>query len=183
AKAGPDYIDSAFHAAVTGAKAFNLDSWAMPPSLIDALAGEAARAAELLVIEGVMGLFDGIPGAPGRCGATADLAARLRLPVLLVLDVSGQSQSAAAVARGFASHDPAVHIAGVVLNRVGSERHRQLAAGAVAAAGLPVHGAVPRNAALALPERHLGLVQAGGAARLPGVPHPAGAPGGTHIAL
>ena len=168
AKAGPDYIDSAFHAAATGTQGFNLDSWAMPPSLIDTLAAEAAREAELLVVEGVMGLFDGIPGAPGRFGATADLAARLRLPVLLVLDVSGQSQSAAAVARGFACHDPAVRIAGVVLNRVGSERHREFTAEAVAAAGLPVYGAVPRDAALALPERHLGLVQASEHAGLAG---------------
>jgi len=168
AKAGPDYIDSAFHAAATGTQGFNLDSWAMPPSLIDTLAAEAAREAELLVVEGVMGLFDGIPGAPGRSGATADLAARLRLPVLLVLDVSGQSQSAAAVARGFACHDPAVRIAGVVLNRVGSERHRELTAEAVAAAGLPVYGAVPRDPALALPERHLGLVQASEHAGLAG---------------
>ena len=168
AKAGPDYIDSAFHAAATGTQGFNLDSWAMPPSLIDTLAAEAAREAELLVVEGVMGLFDGIPGAPGRSGATADLAARLRLPVLLVLDVSGQSQSAAAVARGFACHDPAVRIAGVVLNRIGSERHRELTAEAVAAAGLPVYGAVPRDAALALPERHLGLVQASEHAGLAG---------------
>jgi len=168
AKAGPDYIDSAFHAAATGTQGFNLDSWAMPPSLIDTLAAEAAREAELLVVEGVMGLFDGIPGAPGRFGATADLAARLRLPVLLVLDVSGQSQSAAAVARGFACHDPAVRIAGVVLNRVGSERHREFTAEAVAAAGLPVYGAVPRDPALALPERHLGLVQASEHAGLAG---------------
>src|SRR5262249_1775921 len=105
AKAGPDYIDPAFHAVATGAPGINLDSWAMSPPLIDALIAEAARAADLLVIEGVMGLFDGVPGARGRTGATADLAARLQLSVLLVLDVAGQSQSAAAVARGFALHD------------------------------------------------------------------------------
>src|SRR5262245_46249245 len=128
AKAGPDYIDAAFHAAATGAKGFNLDSWAMPPSLLDHLAIEAASDAELLVIEGVMGLFDGTPGSPGRCGSTADLAARYRLPVLLVLDVSGQSQTAAAVVRGLATHDPAVRVAGVMLNRVGSDRHRALVA-------------------------------------------------------
>ena len=160
AKAGPDYIDSAFHAAATGAPCFNLDSWAMPPALIDALAADAARGAELLVVEGVMGLFDGIPGSPGRTGATADLAARFGLPVILVLDVAGQSQSAAAVVRGFVSHDPAVRIAGVVLNRVGSERHRTLVADAITALGIPVVGAVPRDATLKLPERHLGLVQA-----------------------
>ncbi len=108
-----------------------------------------------------MGLFDGIAGAPGRRGTTADLAARFGLPVLLVLDVAGQSQSAAAVLRGFATHDARVRIAGVVLNRVGSERHRALVADAIAPLGIPVLGAVPRDETLALPERHLGLVQAG----------------------
>jgi cobyrinic acid a,c-diamide synthase len=161
AKAGPDYIDAAFHAAATGTQGLNLDSWAMPPLLLDSLAIQAASEAELLVIEGVMGLFDGTPGLPGRCGSTADLAARFRLPVLLVLDVSGQSQTAAAVVRGLASHDAAVRLAGVVLNRVGSERHRALVADAISALNIPVVGAVPRDDTLALPERHLGLVQAG----------------------
>jgi cobyrinic acid a,c-diamide synthase len=160
AKAGPDYIDPAFHAAATGTTSVNLDSWAMPPELLDTLAAEAARAAALLVIEGVMGLFDGVPGPPGRGGTTADLAAHFRLPVLLVLDVSGQSQTAAAVVRGLAMHDPGVCIAGVVLNRVGSERHRVLVSDAIAALGILVVGVVPRDAALAMPERHLGLVQA-----------------------
>jgi cobyrinic acid a,c-diamide synthase len=160
AKAGPDYIDPAFHAAATGAAGVNLDSWAMPPALLNAIAGEAVQAAELVVIEGVMGLFDGVAGTPGRTGSTADLAKALRLPVLLVLDVSGQSQTAAAVVRGLALHDPGVCIAAVVLNRVGSERHRRLVADAIKAVGLPVAGAVPRTAACALPERHLGLVQA-----------------------
>jgi cobyrinic acid a,c-diamide synthase len=160
AKAGPDYIDLAFHAAAVGAKGCNLDSWAMPPALLDALMGEAARGADVLIVEGSMGLFDGVAGLPGRCGSTADLAARFRLPVLLVVDVSGQSQSAAAVVRGFAVHDPAVRIAGVVLNRVGSERHRMLVADAIAALDIPVLGAVPRDETLTLPERHLGLVQA-----------------------
>jgi cobyrinic acid a,c-diamide synthase len=162
AKTGPDYIDPGFHAAATGAACPNLDSWAMPPALLDALV-DAASDAEILVIEGVMGLFDGIAGMPGRRGSTADLAARFGLPVVLVLDVAGQSQSAAAVLRGFAAHDPAVRIAGVVLNRVGSERHRVLVSDAIAALDppMPVLGAVPRADALALPERHLGLVQAG----------------------
>ena len=159
-KAGPDYIDPAFHAAATGAASINLDSWAMPPGLLDVLAGEAARTAELLVIEGVMGLFDGVAGSPGRTGSTADLATCLGLPVLLVLDVSGQSQTAAAVVRGLAGHDPGVRIAGVVLNRIGSERHRALVEDAIDALGIPVLGAVPRDEALAMPERHLGLVQA-----------------------
>ena len=163
AKAGPDYIDPAFHAAVTGADSVNLDSWAMPGKLLDSLAVQAADGADILVIEGVMGLFDGVRGAPDaayRRGATADLAAHFGLPVMLVLDVARQAQSAAAVAQGFAAHDPAVRVAGVVLNRVAGERHRAFVADAIAALGIPVLGAVPRDASLALPERHLGLVQA-----------------------
>ena len=161
AKVGPDYIDPRFHEAATGRTSFNLDSWAMPPPLIDALLGEHATRADLLIVEGVMGLFDGIPGMPRRTGATADLAARFGLPVLLVIDVAGQSQSAAALVRGFASHDPEVRIAGIVLNRIGSERHRRLIADAIAEIGVPVLGSIPRDATLMLPERHLGLVQAG----------------------
>ena len=160
AKAGPDYIDPAFHAAATGRASINLDSWAMKPSLLDALMARSADEAEMLVIEGAMGLFDGIEAAPRRSGSTADLAAHFSLPVLLVVDVSGQSQSAAALVRGFAAHDPEVRIGGVVLNRVGSERHRRLASGAIAALGIPILGTIPREESLALPERHLGLVQA-----------------------
>jgi cobyrinic acid a,c-diamide synthase len=161
AKSGPDYIDPAFHAAASGAPVPNLDSWAMPPPLLARLATDAAHGAALLVVESAMGLFDGVAAPPGRSGAAADLAAGLRLPVLLLLDVSGQSQTAAAIARGFMLHDPAVRIAGVVLNRVGSDRHRTGVSAAIEAIGLPVLGAMPRNPALALPERHLGLVQAG----------------------
>jgi cobyrinic acid a,c-diamide synthase len=163
AKAGPDYIDPAFHEAVTGSASVNLDSWAMPAMLLDSLVAGAAGGIDIFVIEGVMGLFDGAPGAagaPGRRGATADLAAHFRLPVVLVIDVSRQAQSAAALVRGFAAHDPNVRVAGVILNRVGSERHRALVAEAIAALGIPVLGAVPREQAFVLPERHLGLVQA-----------------------
>jgi cobyrinic acid a,c-diamide synthase len=160
AKSGPDYIDPAFHAAATGRAGLNLDSWAMPPALLEALASEAVGTADLLIIEGAMGLFDGASGEPGRSGASADLAARFRLPVLLILDVSGQSQSAAAVLRGFMCHDASVHIAGVVLNRVGSERHRALVTDAIMPLNIPVVGSLPRDATLTLPERHLGLVQA-----------------------
>lgn len=159
-KSGPDYIDPAFHAAATGQPGLNLDSFAMPPALIDALAGEAARHAEIVVIEASMGLFDGITGEPGRTGAAADLASRLGLPVVLVLDVSGQSQSAAAVVRGFATHDPDVRIAGVILNKVASERHRAQASEAIGKLGIQILGSLPRDATMSLPERHLGLVQA-----------------------
>jgi len=160
AKSGPDYIDPGFHAAATGLPSCNLDSWSMPGPVLDATAHLAAEGAGTLLIEASMGLFDGGDGPPGRRGSAADLAARWGLPVLLVLDVSGQSQSAAAVARGFALHDPAVRIGGVVLNRVGSERHHAAITTAMAASGTKVLGALTREAGLALPERHLGLVQA-----------------------
>lgn len=160
AKSGPDYIDPGFHAAATGLPGVNLDSWAMSPPLLDALAARAASDAEIVMVESAMGLFDGIPAPAGRSGSAADLARLFGLPILLVLDVSGQSQTAAAIARGFAVHDPAVRIAGVVLNKVGSERHRRLAGEAIEAIGLPVLGAVMRDPTLTLPERHLGLVQA-----------------------
>jgi cobyrinic acid a,c-diamide synthase len=160
AKSGPDYIDPAFHAAATGWPSFNLDSWAMAPAQLATVAGYAAREAELLVIESSMGLFDGVAGPEGRTGAGADLAAGLVLPVLLILDVSGHSQSAAAVARGFALHRPGVNIAGVVLNRVASERHRKGVAEAMAQTGIKVLGSIPRDESIQLPERHLGLVQA-----------------------
>jgi cobyrinic acid a,c-diamide synthase len=168
-KSGPDYIDPAFHAAATGAVCTNLDSWAMAPAQLDAVAAGLTSGADLVLIESAMGLFDGVAAGPGRTGAAADLAARYGLPVLLVLDVSGQSQTAAAVARGFVGHDPAVRIAGVVLNRVGSERHRDGIVRAMDAVGLKVLGSVPRDASIVLPERHLGLVQAGEHAELPGI--------------
>ncbi len=158
AKSGPDYIDPAFHAAASGLPGVNLDSWAMPPGLLDAL---VPADGDVLVIESAMGLFDGVTAPAGRSGSAADLAARFGLPVVLVLDISGQAQTAAAIARGFALHDPAVAIAGVILNQVASERHRRMAADAITAIGLPVFGAIPRDASLTLPERHLGLVQAG----------------------
>ncbi len=161
AKSGPDYIDPGFHAAATGKDGVNLDSWAMPPGLLSALAADASSDAEAVVIESAMGLFDGIPADAGRSGSAADLARLFGLPVLLVLDVSGQSQTAAAIAKGFASYDAGVKIAGVVLNRLGSERHRRLAGEAIEALGIPVVGAVMRDPSLTLPERHLGLVQAG----------------------
>jgi cobyrinic acid a,c-diamide synthase len=159
-KAGPDYIDAGFHAAATAAEVLNLDSWAMSPALLDAVMAQAASGADMIVIEGAMGLFDGVAGLPGRCGMTADLAMHFRLPVILVLDISGQAQSAAAVVRGFASHHPHVRIAGAVLNRSGSERHSSLAVEAIAPLGIPILGVIARDDRLGLPQRHLGLVQA-----------------------
>jgi cobyrinic acid a,c-diamide synthase len=160
-KCGPDYIDPAFHKAATGAPSFNLDSFAMSRPLLHSIAFEAASNAELVLAEGSMGLFDGVRQETGRTGASADIAALFGWPVILVLDVSGHAQSAAAVALGCASYDPRIEVAGVVLNKVASERHRRLVEDGIARIGLPVLGALMRNAELSLPERHLGLVQAG----------------------
>ena len=165
-KSGPDYIDPAFHAAASGGEGVNLDSWAMAPELLAALAAEASAGRALALCEASMGLFDGVPAPLGRSGASADVAAALGLPVLLVVDVSGQAQSAAAVVKGCATYDERLSIAGVVVNRIGSERHRRLVADAVEALGILVVGALPRDERVALPERHLGLVQAGETAAL-----------------
>ncbi len=159
-KTGPDYIDPGFHEAATHLPGLNLDSWAMAPDLLRHLAREQAEDAELILIESAMGLFDGIVTEPNRSGAASDLARLFGLPVLLVLDVSGQSQTAAAVACGFMHYDPAVKIAACILNRAGSERHKKLSGDAIEAIGLPVVGTVLRDPTLILPERHLGLVQA-----------------------
>ncbi len=160
-KSGPDYIDPAFHAAAAGCEGVNLNSWAMPPELLGALAAAATAGRTIALCEASMGLFDGVPAALGRSGASADVAAALGLPILLVVDVSGQAQSAAAVVKGCAAYDARLAIAGVVINRVGSERHRRLVTQAIEALGTPVVGALPRDEKVALPERHLGLVQAG----------------------
>ena len=160
-KCGPDYIDPAFHAAATGAPSANLDSYSMPDALLGAIAREAAHAADILIAEGSMGLFDAVPGPEGHTGASADIAALLGWPVLLVIDVSGQAQSAAAVALGCMRYDPRITVAGVILNKVASPRHERLTRQGMERIGLPVLGALPREASLILPERHLGLVQAG----------------------
>jgi cobyrinic acid a,c-diamide synthase len=160
-KCGPDYIDPGFHAAAAGRVSFNLDSWAMRPDLLDTLVGTAGKDAEFFVCEALMGLFDGVAqaGASGD-GSSSGIAARQGWPVLLVLDISGQSQSAGALAKGFANFRPDVSVAGIVLNKVASPRHEALARKGIEEAGVAVVGALPRRIDLALPERHLGLVQA-----------------------
>lgn len=165
-KNGPDYIDPAFHAAAAARPACNLDSWAMDRAQIAGLIASAPPA-DLIIAEGSMGLFDGVakPGAAGH-GTSAELAAMTGWPVLLVIDVSGQAQTAAAVAAGLAHFDRQVPIAGVILNKVASPRHEALIRAGMARAGLEVLGALPRRADLVLPERHLGLVQAGEHAHL-----------------
>jgi cobyrinic acid a,c-diamide synthase len=159
-KSGPDYIDPAFHAAATGRASVNLDSWAMDRETIEALVSRGADA-DLVVAEGSMGLFDGValPGTSG-IGATADLAEMTGWPVLLVIDPSGQAQTAAAIAAGLRDFRAGLRLAGVVLNRVASARHEDLVRRAFADIGIPVFGALPRYAGIAVPKRHLGLVQA-----------------------
>ncbi|MEM7441566.1 MAG: cobyrinate a,c-diamide synthase [Pseudomonadota bacterium] len=154
AKSGPDYIDPRFHAAATGTECINLDAWAMTPDRIRAL----AQGPGTLIVEGAMGLFDGAP--PDGKGSTADLARILKVPVVLILDVAKQAQSVAALAQGFAQHADDVHVAGLILNRVGSPRHEKMLRRALEPLGLPIIGAIPRVADIATPSRHLGLVQA-----------------------
>ena len=159
-KSGPDYIDPAFHLAAAGRASFNLDSWAMDEALLQAIGGRA-RGADIVVAEGSMGLFDGVATA-GRAGfgSSAETAARMGWPVVLVLDAGGQAQSAAATALGFRSYRPDLPFAGVILNRVASPRHERLIRRGMEAVDMPVLGVLPRRGDLTLPERHLGLIQA-----------------------
>ena len=155
AKSGPDYIDPRFHEAACGHVCPNLDAWAMPADRIRALALESDA---VLLIEGAMGLFDGAP--PRGKGATADLAYILSVPVVLVVDCTHMAQSVAALVAGFCGHDPNVRIAGLILNNVGSPRHEKMLRDALVGLGIPVLGALYRQAGMAHPSRHLGLVQA-----------------------
>lgn len=157
-KTGPDYIDGAFHcAASAGRPCCNLDVFAMRRETIDAVLNFGAQNAELVVVEGAMGLFD---AAGNGEGSTADLAAMLELPVVLVIDAARQSQSVAALTHGFRSFRSDVAIAGLILNRVASERHERLLRNALEPLGLPILAALPPSEELVVPSRHLGLVQA-----------------------
>lgn len=160
AKVGPDYIDPAFHAAATGRPCLNLDAWAMRPETLAASLAALGRDSDLAICEGVMGLFDGA-GMQAR-GSTADLAAQLGWPVVLVVDIARSAASAAAIVRGFATHRAGVDVLGVILNRASGERHARMAMAAIAEAMPQVAclGWLKRRQDLALPERHLGLVQA-----------------------
>ncbi len=158
AKCGPDYIDPAFHGVASGLSSINLDPWAMPATELQARALAHAADGDFLFVEGVMGLFD---GAANGQGSTASLAHALRLPVILVLDVKGQAQTAAAIAKGICAFDRDLTIGGILLNRVGSNAHEMLLREAFAPLGLPIVGAVRKSEQLQLPSRHLGLVQAG----------------------
>ena len=159
-KSGPEYIDPAFHLAAAGRNSYNLDSWAMPAALMQGLVS-FSDGADLSLAEGSMGLFDGVakPGQSGH-GSSAETASAFGWPVVLVVDCGGQAQSAAATALGFASYHKDVHLAGVILNRVASPRHERLTRLGMDKAGIEVLGVLPRRGDLALPERHLGLIQA-----------------------
>jgi cobyrinic acid a,c-diamide synthase len=160
-KVGPDYIDPQFHARATGRPCFNLDGWAMRPATLAHLVQQATHDAELLIVEGVMGLFDGAPSDAALApGSTAEIAAHADLPVVLVLRAKGIGATAAALLQGLKLHHADVRVAGVIFNEVGGERHRALLEQAAARAHLPVLGYLPAFDDIALPSRHLGLVQA-----------------------
>lgn len=156
-KVGPDYIDPGYHALATGRPGRNLDAYMCGPELIGPLFAHGAQGCELAVVEGVMGLFDGASGQ-GELASTAHVAKLLKAPVVLVVDASSQSRSVAALVHGFASFDPQVRLAGVILNKVGSDRHEMLLREALEEVGVPVFGALRRTPQVATPSRHLGLV-------------------------
>lgn len=162
-KVGPDYIDPGYHALAAARAGRNLDPNLVGEDLIPALYRAGSAGADIAVVEGVMGLFDGriTPDSPaGGHGSTAHVATLIGAPVVLVVDVAGHSQSLAALLHGFLSFDAGVHVAGVILNRVGSPRHEEVVRAAAEAVGLPVLGVLRRDDALSVPSRHLGLIPA-----------------------
>lgn len=160
-KCGPDYIDPSHLSRAAGVPARNLDSWMLPHEALRELFGRACQEADIAIIEGMMGLFDGRSGEDDT-GSTAQIAKLLDAPVALVMDVGAVARSAAATALGFQRFDPRCRVAAVILNQVGSQRHRDMVAEPLTTGtGLPVLGAIPRSEALRLEERHLGLVPEG----------------------
>ncbi|RCH69801.1 cobyrinate a,c-diamide synthase [Streptomyces sp. SDr-06] len=156
-KVGPDYIDPGYHALATGRPGRNLDAYMCGTDLVAPLFAHGARGCDLAVVEGVMGLYDGASGL-GELASTAQVSKLLRAPVVLVVDASSQSRSVAALVHGFASWDPEVRIGGVILNKVGSDRHEALLREAMEDVGVPVLGALRRAPQVDTPSRHLGLV-------------------------
>ncbi|MER7778985.1 cobyrinate a,c-diamide synthase [Streptomyces sp. NPDC096191] len=156
-KVGPDYIDPGYHALATGRTGRNLDAYLCGPELVEPLFLHGARGCDIAVIEGVMGLYDGAAGE-GELASTAHVAKLLRAPVVLVVDASAQSRSVAALVHGFVSFDPDVRVGGVILNKVGSDRHEVMLREALESVGVPVLGALRRAAPVETPSRHLGLV-------------------------
>uniref|UniRef100_A0AAU2VBA1 Hydrogenobyrinate a,c-diamide synthase n=1 Tax=Streptomyces sp. NBC_00003 TaxID=2903608 RepID=A0AAU2VBA1_9ACTN len=156
-KVGPDYIDPGYHSLATGRPGRNLDAYMCGPELVAPLFAHGSRGCDLAVVEGVMGLYDGASGL-GELASTAQVSKLLRAPVVLVVDASSQSRSVAALVHGFASWDPEVRIGGVILNKVGSDRHEALLREALGESGVPVLGALRRAPQVDTPSRHLGLV-------------------------
>lgn len=157
AKVGPDFIDPGYHALATGRAGRTLDAWMCGPEVIAPLAAQAAQGTDVLVVEGVMGLFDGAAD-DGATASTAHVACLLNAPVVLVVDAAAMSGSVAALVHGYASFDPAIRVEGVVLNRVGSDGHETMLRDALAPLGIPVLGALHRDDTLVWRDRHLGLV-------------------------
>ncbi|MEU2388315.1 cobyrinate a,c-diamide synthase [Streptomyces sp. NPDC012461] len=156
-KVGPDYIDPGYHALATGRPGRNLDAYLCGPERIAPLFAHGARGCDIAVVEGVMGLYDGVSGQ-GELASTAHVAKLLRAPVVLVVDAASQSRSVAALVHGFVSWDPEVRVGGVILNKVASDRHEALLRDALEAVGVPVLGVLRRAARVETPSRHLGLV-------------------------
>jgi cobyrinic acid a,c-diamide synthase len=157
AKVGPDHIDPRFHEAASGRPCLNLDPWAMKREVVASLLSDVNHDTDLIIVEGVMGLFDGPQGATG---STADLAQDMELPIVLVLDASHQGQSISALAEGFINHRKGLVFAGLILNRVASDKHAAILTAALAPLDIPVLGLVRQSDSLNWPSRHLGLVQA-----------------------
>jgi cobyrinic acid a,c-diamide synthase len=160
-KIGPDFIDPSHHGRVCGSASRNLDGWILSKERNREIFYRFASRADISVVEGVMGLYDG-HGEEGEAGSSAEMAKWLDLPVFLVVDARGMARSGAAVVLGYRKFDSSVRLAGILLNRIGSDRHRAMLTAAIReSTGLPVLGALPRDESLFLPERHLGLVPAG----------------------
>jgi cobyrinic acid a,c-diamide synthase len=159
-KVGPDFIDPSFHSHVTGLPGRNLDGWMLSRAANLALFANAAQDADIAIIEGVMGAFDG-HAATSESGSTVEMAKWLAAPIVLVIDASAMARSAAALVHGFETFDPDAHFAGVIFNRVAGARHYELLRDAVEQkCGVQPLGALPRDPRISLPERHLGLVMA-----------------------
>ena len=158
-KVGPDFIDPSYHTLAAGRPGRNLDAFLSGPELIGSLFAHGASGVDVAVVEGVMGLFDGKSGG-GEYASTAHVAKLLRAPVLLVVDAGAMARSAAAIVHGYATFDPELRVAGVILNRVGSPTHERMLREAIEPLGIPILGVLRRDANLNTPDRHLGLVPA-----------------------
>src|SRR5579863_1594572 len=159
-KCGPDYIDPAHHVAIAGRPSYNLDTWMLSRATTCSIFADAMRDADIAVVEGVMGLFDGVDGSSDE-GSTAEIARLLGLPIVLAVDASNAARSVAAVVKGFRDFDPRLRILGVILNGVAGPAHRKVLREAIAQVDVPVLGSFPRLPEAVLAERHLGLVTAG----------------------